>query len=179
MRVAQHGSAGLVSRRTQCWVGLVITVKVPSGPAAIMAHSHICCLVHIVFSTAERRPLIRDGMGERLHAYLGGIARENGMAALAVGGVADHVHVLLSLSRTASVSKAVQLLKAGSSKWINENFTGMRRFSWQEGFGAFSIGVAQRERTVAYIHAQAAHHKRVSFAEEYRKFLASHGMREE
>jgi putative transposase len=143
-----------------------------------MSHSHICCLVHIVFSTAERRPLIREGMEKRLHAYLGGIARENGMASLAVGGVADHVHVLLSLSRTASVSKAVQLLKAGSSKWVNENFTGMGRFSWQEGFGAFSIGVAQRDRTVAYIHAQPEHHKRVSFADEFRKFLESHGMRE-
>jgi len=62
---------------------------------------------------------------------------------------------------------------------VNENFTGRGRFSWQEGFGAFSIGVAQRERTVAYIHAQAAHHKRVSFADEYRKFLESHGMRED
>ena len=143
-----------------------------------MAHSHICCLVHVVFSTLERRPLIREGMGERLHAYLGGIARENGMAALAVGGVADHVHVLLSLSRTVPVSKAVQLLKAGSSKWVNESFTGMGRFSWQEGFGAFSIGVAQREQTVTYIRSQAVHHKRVSFAEEYRKFLATHGMRE-
>ena len=144
-----------------------------------MSHSHICCLVHVVFTTAERRPLIREGMRERLHAYLGGIARENGMAALAVGGVADHVHVLLSLSRTASVSKAVQLLKAGSSKWLNENFPRIGRFSWQEGFGAFSIGVAQKERTVAYIQAQAEHHKRVSFAEEYRKFLESHGMQEE
>ncbi len=144
-----------------------------------MSHSHLCCLVHIVFSTAERRPWIREGMGERLHAYLGGIARENGMAALAVGGVADHVHGLLSLSRTASVLKAVPLLKAGSSKWVNETFTGRGRFSWQEGFGAFSIGVAQRERTVAYIQAQPAHHQRVSFAEEFRKFLATHGMREE
>ena len=144
-----------------------------------MSHSHICCLVHVVFGTAGRRPLIRDAMGERLHAYLGGIARENGMAALAVGGVADHVHVLLSLSRTASVSKAVQLLKAGSSKWVNENFAKMGRFSWQEGFGAFSIGVAQRAKTVAYIRAQPAHHRRISFAEEYSKFLESHGMREE
>ena len=144
-----------------------------------MAHSHICCLVHIVFSTAGRQPLIRDGMGERLHAYIGGIARENGMAALAVGGVSDHVHVLLSLSRTASVSKAVQLLKAGSSKWANEKFSRKGRFSWQEGFGAFSIGVAQRERTVAYIRTQSEHHKRVSFAEEYRKFLATHGMKVE
>ncbi|MGH9782892.1 MAG: IS200/IS605 family transposase [Terriglobia bacterium] len=144
-----------------------------------MAHSHICCLVHIVFTTVGRRPLIHSEMRERLHAYIGGIARENGMAALAVGGVSDHVHMLLSLSRTASVSKAVQLLKAGSSKWVNEKFAGKGRFSWQEGFGAFSIGVAQRERTVAYIHAQAEHHKRASFAEEYRKFLVSHGMKEE
>ena len=144
-----------------------------------MSHSHICCLVPIVFSTAGRRPWIREKIRERLHAYLGGIARENGMAALAVGGVADHVHVLLSLSRTASVSKAVQLLKAGSSKWVNENFSTIGRFSWQEGFGAFSIGLSQKERTVAYIHAQAEHHKRVSFAEEFRKFLETHGTREE
>jgi REP element-mobilizing transposase RayT len=123
--------------------------------------------------------LIWEDIRERLHAYLGGIARENGMAALAIGGVADHVHVLLSLSRTASVSKAVQLLKAGSSKWVNENFSPRERFSWQEGFGAFSIGLSQRERTVAYIHAQAEHHKRVSFAEEFKKFLETHGIREE
>ena len=128
----------------------------------------------------ERTATIDPGGDGRTSPHLsGGIARENGMAALAVGGVADHVHVLLSLSRTASVSKAVQLLKAGSSKWANETFRGRGRFSWQEGFGAFSIGVAQREQTVAYIQAQAEHHKRVSFAEEYRKFLASHGMREE
>ena len=143
-----------------------------------MSHSHICCLVHIVFSTSGRQPLIRDGMRERLHAYLGGIARENGMAALAVGGVADHVHILLSLSRTASVSKAVQLLKAGSSKWMNETFPESGRFNWQEGFGAFSIGISQQEQTVAYIRGQAEHHKRTTFAEELKKFLAAHEIEE-
>jgi len=140
-----------------------------------MPHSHICCLVHVVFGTADRRPLIREAMRERLHAYMGGIARANGMAALAVGGVADHVHVLLSLSRTTSVSKAVQLLKAGSSKWMNEQ-SSAGRFAWQEGFGAFSIGLSQKHRTMAYIRAQAEHHKRVTFAEEFRKFLEAHGM---
>ncbi len=143
-----------------------------------MAHSYICCLVHVVFSTAERRPLIRERMEKRLHAYMGGIARENGIVALAIGGVADHVHVLLSLSRVASVSKAVQLLKAGSSKWFNENFPDGGRFAWQEGFGAFSIGISQRAKTIAYIHGQAEHHKRVSFAEEFKKFLAVHGLEE-
>jgi putative transposase len=150
----------------------------PEGTAETMSHSHICCLVHIVFSTSERQHLIRDEVRERLHAYIGGIARENGMAALAVGGVTDHVHVLLSLSRTASVSKAVQLLKAGSSKWVNETFPEFGRFFWQEGFGAFSIGVSQREQTVAYIHGQEKHHKRVHFAEEFKKFLAAHGIEE-
>ncbi len=144
-----------------------------------MSHSHLCCLIHVVFSTAERRPLIREDMQNRLHAYLGGIARENDIVALAVGGVEDHVHLLISLPRTISVSKAIQLVKAGSSKWVNESFPRLGRFSWQEGYGAFSIGVFQREKTVAYIRNQVEHHKRVSFAEEYKKFLATHGMQEE
>ncbi|HTC95673.1 MAG TPA: IS200/IS605 family transposase [Terriglobales bacterium] len=143
-----------------------------------MAHSYICCLVHVVFSTAERRPLIREKIGKRLHAYIGGIARENGFVALAVGGVEDHVHVLLSLSRTVCVSKAVQLLKAGSSKWFNENFSKGGRFSWQEGFGAFSVGISQRSKTIAYINNQAEHHKKMSFVEEFKKFLAAHGIEE-
>jgi putative transposase len=117
-----------------------------------MSHSHVCCLVHVVFSTAERRPEIPEEMQERLHAYLGGIARENEISTLAVGGAVDHVHLLLSLPRTVSVAKAVQLLKSGSSKWIHENFPRSRNFSWQEGYGAFSIGVSQRATTVRYKH---------------------------
>ena len=155
--------------------------QVPSEttePSSV-SHSYICCLVHVVFSTAQRRPLISEQIRDRLHAYLGGIARENGMAAIAVGGVADHVHILLSLPRTNSVAKAVQLLKGGSSKWLNDNFTGPGQFAWQEGYGAFSIGISQREKTVAYIKSQADHHKRITFAEEFAKFLVAHGITEE
>ena len=143
-----------------------------------MSHSHVCCLVHLVFSTSGRRPLIHEQMRDRLHAYMGGIARENGMAAVAVGGVADHVHLLLSLSRTISVAKAVQLLKSGSSKWTRENFPESKNFAWQEGYGAFTVSVSQRETTMKYIHSQAEHHKRVSFADELRKFLMIHGIEE-
>jgi putative transposase len=143
-----------------------------------MSHSHVCCLVHVVFATTERRSVIRDDLGERLHAYLGGIARENGIPALAIGGAADHVHLLLSLPRTISVAKAVQLLKSGSSKWINENYPARRNFAWQEGYGAFSIGVSQRAATVKYIEGQAEHHKRISFADELKKFLAVHSIEE-
>ncbi|MBZ5525921.1 MAG: IS200/IS605 family transposase [Acidobacteriia bacterium] len=144
-----------------------------------MSHSHLCCLMHIVFSTDQRRPLIRNEIKIRLHAYLGGIARENAMVALAVGGIEDHVHLLVSLNRTIAVAKAVQLLKAGSSKWINDSFPEYETFSWQEGYGAFSVSISQRDRTAAYIHNQVEHHKKFDFAEEFRRLLAAHGMQEE
>jgi REP element-mobilizing transposase RayT len=133
-------------------------------------------LVHVVFATAERRSTIAEDVQERLHGYLGGIARENGISALAVGGATDHVHLLLSLPRTVSVAKAVQLLKSGSSKWLHESFPKLKTFAWQEGYGAFSIGVSQRVATVKYIEAQAKHHKRISFEDEFKKFLAVHGI---
>jgi putative transposase len=143
---------------------------------AIMPHSRICCLVHVVFTTAEQRPCIRDEFRERLHRYVGGIARELGTPALAVGGTTDHIHLLISLPRTLSVAKAVQLLKASSSKWIHENFARTQGFAWQEGYGAFSIGVSQREVTVRYIERQEEHHRQYSFAEEMKKFLDVHGI---
>jgi REP element-mobilizing transposase RayT len=118
-------------------------------------------------------------MQERLQAYMGGIARENGMAALAVGGITDHVHVLLSLSRTIAVAKAVQLLKAGSSKWLKEYHASLRGFAWQEGYAAFSVSISQREKTVDYILRQAERHKRITFREEFSKFLRAHGIAEE
>lgn len=97
------------------------------------------------------------------------------MVALAIGGTADRVHILLSLSRTTSVSKAVQLLKSGSSKWLNDHNPRLR-FAWQEGFGAFSIGISQQGDTIAYIQNQDDHHERMSFADEWKKFLRAHGI---
>jgi REP element-mobilizing transposase RayT len=110
--------------------------------------------------------------------HISAASRENEIPILAVGGVADHVHLLISLPRTISIAKAVQLLKSGSSKWVHENFPGSRSFAWQEGYGAFSVGVSQRAATEKYIQTQAAHHKRISFADELKKFLAVHGMDE-
>ena len=133
-----------------------------------MSHSYNSNLVHCVFATHERRALIKPEFKERVGAFIGGIARENGMKALAVGGVEDHLHVLLSLPGVMPVSKAIQLIKAGSSKMIRATFT--PRFAWQEGFGAFSIGISQQRATVAYIHHQRAHHRRVNFQAEWRQF---------
>src|SRR5207237_260912 len=92
-----------------------------------------------------------------------------------IGGAADHVHMLLSLPPTISVAKAVQLLKGNSSKWIHETFPAMHSFGWQEGYGAFSIGVSGIEPTVAYIRNQTEHHRTRSFREEFATMLRKHG----
>jgi REP element-mobilizing transposase RayT len=98
------------------------------------------------------------------------------MKALAVGGAADHVHVLLSLPATISVAKAMQLLKGNSSKWIHETFRELRSFAWQGGYGAFSIGVSGIEETRAYIRNQVEHHRTRTFREEVVMFLQRHGL---
>jgi REP element-mobilizing transposase RayT len=140
-------------------------------------HSFNSCLMHCVFSTKERRPWLTAAIRPRLLPYLGGIARENEMKALAVGGVADHVHVLLSLPAILSVSKAMQLLKGNSSKWLRATFPELRPqgFAWQEGFGAFSIGVSGLDDTIRYIQQQEEHHRKKSFREEFENFLKKHG----
>jgi putative transposase len=96
------------------------------------------------------------------------------MKALAIGGAADHVHMLLSLPGTLSVAKVVQLFKGNSSKWIHETFPKVRSFEWQEGYGAFSIGVSAVDATVTYIRNQAEHHRTRTFREELLAMLRKH-----
>jgi len=132
--------------------------------------------MHCVFATKQRRPLIGAELQARLWPYLGGIARESRMKALVVGGVEDHVHILLSIPSALSVAKAVQLLKGNSSKWIHDTFKEHWNFEWQEGYGAFSIGVSGVEDTMKYIEGQREHHRTSSFREELEIFLKKHGM---
>ncbi len=133
-------------------------------------------LVHYVFSTKNRTRSINTEMEARLWAYMGGIARTNNMKAVAIGGMPDHAHLLLSLHPSMAVDKAVQLIKTGSSKWMHEQ--GHRNFGWQIGYGAFTIGMSQLDATVRYIANQKKHHARKSFAEEWQTFLERHGMQE-
>src|SRR5258708_35503079 len=139
-----------------------------------MAHSFTSSLFHCVFSTKERRPFITSDLQVRLWPYMGGIARDNGMKALVVGGVDDHAHLLLSLPSTMAIAKAIQLIKGGSSKWIHDEFPSHKEFAWQEGYGAFSIGVSQRDPTISYIQKQQEHHRKTTFKEEFLAFLAKH-----
>ena len=141
-----------------------------------MSHSYVSNLMHCTFSTKDRYPAIDSGLESRLWPYLGGIARENRMKALAIGGTSDHVHALLSLPGMMSFSRAIQLIKAGSSKWIHDTFSNQKKFAWQEGYGAFSVSASQVPKTIAYINNQKEHHRRKSFHEEFLELLNKHGI---
>ena len=143
--------------------------------AAAMSHVYATILVHCVFSTKNRKPLISERLQAKLWPYIGGIARANRFKALAVGGIEDHAHVLLSLPASMSVSKAVQLIKGGSSKWINDQ-SFQRNFAWQDSYGAFTIGISQVKTTIRYIKTQKQHHARTRFEDELKLFLKKHGL---
>jgi putative transposase len=138
--------------------------------------SYVSSYFHCVFSTKERRPLIPPALQERLWPYLGGIARQNEMKAVEIGGMTDHVHMLVSLPSTLAIAKAMQLIKGGSSKWVHENFPEHRLFGWQVKYGAFSVSVSQLDKTIQYIQGQAEHHRKMTFQEEFLALLKKHGI---
>jgi putative transposase len=139
-----------------------------------MAHSYVKVFIHYAFSTKNREKTISPEIQDRLWAYMGGIARENKMTALAIGGVKDHAHVLLSLPSTISIAKAIQLVKGGSSKWMHDTFPEIKDFAWQEGYGAFSVSQSNINRTINYIKNQKEHHRQKGYQEEYVAFLKKH-----
>jgi REP element-mobilizing transposase RayT len=138
--------------------------------------SYISSYFHCVFSTKERRPLITADLRDRLWPYLGGIARENEMKAIEIGGMPDHIHILLSLPSTLSIAKALQLIKGGSSKWVHDTFPEHRLFGWQAKYGAFSASVSQLDKTIHYIKNQEPHHRKMTFQEEFVALLRKHNI---
>lgn len=137
-----------------------------------MSHTYVSDLVHCVFSTKNRCNMIAPEVQHDLWAFLGGIARKNGFKALIVGGTENHVHILLSLPSDMPLAKAMQLMKGASSRWMNE--THGKGFAWQEGYGAFTLGISQKDDTITYIQSQAEHHRKRSFEEEFIAFLKKH-----
>jgi REP element-mobilizing transposase RayT len=140
-----------------------------------MSHTYCSSLFHCVFSTKERKRVIASEIQERLWAYMGGIARENEMKALAVGGTDDHAHILLSLPSSLTIADAMRKIKGGSSLWLHES-CGLNSFEWQLGYGAFTIGCSQVEATVAYIAGQKEHHRKRDFQAEFLAILKQHGI---
>ena len=141
-----------------------------------MANSYTSLFIHTIFSTHNREPLLISALRDRLWSYIGGIARENRIKPISIGGTIDHAHMLLSIPAIIPVAKAVQLIKGGSSKWLHENIRSLRRFARQEGYGAFSIGASQIDEVGTYIARQEEHHRHKSFQEEYLSYLKAYGI---
>ena len=141
-----------------------------------MAHSYSSNRIHVTFSTKERHKNISDEPQPKLWAYMAGIARNQGFEAMIIGGGKDHVHALLLLPPSLPLSKAIQFLKGNSSKWLNETGAAGNKFSWQEGYGAFSVSASQTADVIRYIETQVAHHAHKSFEEEFVEFLTKYGV---
>ena len=127
-------------------------------------------LIHLVFSTKNREPCIVADVRPRLHGYIVGILDHLKSPSIQTCGVADHVHILFALGRTITQAQIVEEVKTGTSKWMKAD-RGVPGFSWQAGYGAFSIGESQVETAVQYIQNQEEHHRKLTFQDEYRKFL--------
>ena len=137
-----------------------------------MAQSLAKILLHLVFSTKERRPFLKNQpLRDELHRYLGGILTNLECQPLIIGGVEDHVHLLFAHSRTATVADVVKELKRGSTVWLKTKSPGLSGFAWQNGYGVFSIGQSQVENVRTYIAGQEEHHRKISFQEEFRRLL--------
>lgn len=135
-----------------------------------MAHTYASNVIHCIFSTKDRCPLIRAARTTELYAYLDGIARGEGLSLIAAGGTVNHIHLLFVLPASTSLAHAVQKLKGSSSRWMGKGF------SWQEGYGAFSVSPSQIEVVKGYIQNQEQHHRKRNFEQEFVVLLRNCGI---
>lgn len=138
-----------------------------------MSHTYAQNLVHIVFSTKDRRKAIPAEFQSRLWAYAAGICHNLGIFVHAVGGMEDHIHFLIQLPPSLAVAKAVLTIKSNSSRWAHEEG---HKFAWQQGYGAFSVSRSIVPSVVRYIQNQEAHHRKMSFEAEFLALLKKHGV---
>lgn len=142
-----------------------------------MPQSLSCVYLHLVFSTKHRQPFLRDPiLRQEMHSYLGGTSKTLNCPPLIVGGVEDHVHLLCRMSRTITQADWVKELKRVTSIWIKERDPDLSEFSWQGGYGAFSVSPSALDRTTNYIANQQQHHQKQSFQDEYRALLRKHSL---
>ena len=140
-----------------------------------MSQSLVQVYLHIVFSTKDRWPFLRDQtVRDRTHAYLVGICKNQRALSLKVGGTTDHVHILSRLSKTLAISGFIQELE--SSKWVKQQSPELSSFYWQAGYGAFSVSPSHVDALVDYIENQEEHHRHESFQDEFRRLCEKYGL---
>jgi REP element-mobilizing transposase RayT len=141
-----------------------------------MANTYTQIHIQVVFSVRDRICIIQKSWKEELYKYITGIVQNNKHKLLAINGMPDHIHLLIGMRPNQSLSDLVQDIKGDSSKWINNKGFVRGRFSWQEGFGAFSYSKSDVDKVIEYIRNQEKHHKRRTFIEEYLEFLKKFGI---
>lgn len=141
-----------------------------------MAGRFVYNLIHFVWSTHDRREWIAEPWEDRLYGYIGGIARNKSARLLQAGGMPDHIHLLVSLPPTVAISDMANALKSNSSRWIHDEIDGMKVFTWQEGYGAFSVSRSNEESVANYIKRQKEHHRKRDFKTEFLELLNRHGI---
>ena len=150
--------------------------RVADDPLGVnMASTHASLFYHIVFSTKNRRPILEKNLRDRLHAYMGGCLHTLNAFPKAIGGVKDHVHLLVQLRPTQNPSDVVRELKKHSTTWVHEE-TGSRAFAWQAGYSVFTVSPTSIDAIVKYIHEQEEHHYNKSFMEELQQMLDKAGV---
>jgi REP element-mobilizing transposase RayT len=139
-----------------------------------MANTYVALHYHIVFSTKNREQWIAPDIEERVWTYVAGTAAKHGMVVLRIGGLDDHLHVVTGIPPAMTVSKAVQMLKGASSRWIRMTFPDLEAFGWQEGYGAFTVSKSALPKTMSYVARQRERHQQQSFQDEFRGLLDRH-----
>ncbi len=129
---------------------------------------------HLIWSTKNRAGFISETIENKLHAYMTGIVQAKNGTVIQIGGMSDHVHLLVQLNPDQNISDLVKTVKVASSKWLKETSPDFNKFSWQTGFGAFSVSTSQTDMVKEYILNQKEHHKIRGFDEEWLNFLKSH-----
>ena len=133
--------------------------------------------LHIVFSTKERRPFLKsEEFRTEMFRMLAHHVMETNCVSASVGGDVDHVHLLVGLSRTIEIAKLIEVIKTETSKWAKKASGGTKRFSWQAGYGAFSVSHSKRNSVDKYIRNQADHHQKLSFKDEFRELCKRHDL---
>jgi len=141
-----------------------------------MPDSYTNLVYHIVFSTKDRRPLIKADHQVRLYDYIGGTIRAAGGISLELNGTEDHVHLLAKLRPDRALSDVLRDLKANATGWMHDVFLSLKNFSWQRGYGAFSVSYSNVEEVRHYIARQKEHHQKISFRDEFIQFLRANGI---
>lgn len=139
-----------------------------------MAQSLAKIILHIVYTTKNREPVLSETVRDDLYAYTVGILNAIGCVKLAINGAADHVHALVIMSKTIALTQMIEDIKRGSSRWLKSQSPKLTHFSWQGGYGAFSVSESQVPKVVNYIKNQEEHHRNISFQDELRLLLKKH-----